>query len=105
MAARQRLLVKKQAIPRDFDAASYVVRSVPAPTPDGETVPISLLYRRETPIDGTAPMLIYGYGAYGHAMDANFSTNPAFTGRSRLRLRHRACARRHRKGVALVRGG
>ena len=75
MAARQRLLLKKQMTPKDFDAAGYVVRSVLAPTADGETTPISLLYRRDTPIDGTAPMLIYGYGAYGRAMDANFSTN------------------------------
>jgi oligopeptidase B len=75
MAARQRLLLKKQMTPKDFDAAAYVVRSVLAPTPDGEKVPISLLYRRNTPIDGTAPLLIYGYGAYGHVMDANFSTN------------------------------
>ena len=75
MAARQRLLLKKQMTPKDFDAAAYVVRSVLAPTPDGETTPISLLYRRDTPIDGTAPMLIYGYGAYGRVMDANFSTN------------------------------
>src|SRR5271168_1718707 len=75
MAARQRLLLKKQMTPKDFDAAGYVVRSVLAPTPDGETTPISLLYRRDTPIDGTAPMLIYGYGAYGRVMDANFSTN------------------------------
>jgi oligopeptidase B len=75
MAARQRLLLKKQMTPKDFDAAAYVVRNVLAPAPDGEKVPISLLYRRQTPIDGTAPLLIYGYGAYGHAMDANFSTN------------------------------
>jgi oligopeptidase B len=75
MAARQRLLLKKQMTPKDFDAAAYVVRSVLALTPDGEKVPISLLYRRTTPIDGTAPLLIYGYGAYGHVMDANFSTN------------------------------
>jgi oligopeptidase B len=75
MAARQRLLLKKQMTPKDFDAAAYVVRSVLAATPDGEKVPISLLYRRNTPIDGTAPLLIYGYGAYGHVMDANFSTN------------------------------
>ncbi len=75
MAARQRLLVKKQMTPRDFDAAAYVSKCVLAPTSDGEKVPVSLLYRRGAPIDGTAPMLIYGYGAYGHAMDANFSTN------------------------------
>ena len=43
--------------------------------PDGESVPISILHRRDTPIDGTAPLLVYGYGAYGHVIDASFSTN------------------------------
>jgi oligopeptidase B len=75
MAARERILVKKQMTPKDFDASAYVVQSLAAPTADGETVPISLLMRRGTPLDGTAPMLIYGYGAYGHSMDASFSTN------------------------------
>ena len=75
MALRQRLLLKKQMTPKDFDAAAYVVRSLRAPAPDGESVPISLIHRRSTPIDGTAPLLIYGYGAYGHAMEASFSTN------------------------------
>ena len=75
MAARERFLVKKQMTPKDFDAAAYAVRRLGAPAPDGETVPISLIYRKGTPLDGTAPMLIYGYGAYGHATDANFSTN------------------------------
>ena len=94
MAARQRLLIKKQMTPKDFDAAAYVVRSVLAPTPDGENVPVSLLHRRETPIDGTAPLLIYGYGAYGRAMDADFSTN-------RLSLVDRGCV----YAIAHVRGG
>ena len=73
--ARQRILRKKQMTPKDFDASAYVTRRVFARADDGEAVPISLLYRRGAPIDGTAPMLIYGYGAYGHVMDANFSTN------------------------------
>ena len=38
-------------------------------------MPVSLLMRRETARDGTAPLLLYGYGAYGHAIDASFSTN------------------------------
>ena len=38
-------------------------------------VPVSLLHRRTTPLDGTAPLLLYGYGAYGHAIPASFSTN------------------------------
>ena len=41
---------------------------------DGETVPISLLYRRDTKIDGTAPCLLYGYGAYGITIPAAFGT-------------------------------
>ncbi len=75
IGARQRILRKKQMTPKDFDASAYVTRRVFARADDGESVPISLLYRRGTPLDGTAPMLIYGYGAYGHVMDANFSTN------------------------------
>ena len=43
----------------------YVTRRVMAPAKDGETVPVSLLYRKETPLDGSAPLLLYGYGAYG----------------------------------------
>jgi oligopeptidase B len=75
MALRQRMLRKKQMAPKDFDPSAYVTRRIFGVAPDGESVPISLLHRRETPIDGTAPLLIYGYGAYGHVIDASFSTN------------------------------
>lgn len=75
MAARQRFLVKKQMPPKDFDPAAYVLRRLAAPTADGQTVPVSVLHRRGLALDGSAPLLIYGYGAYGYAMDASFSTN------------------------------
>ncbi|WP_158817092.1 S9 family peptidase [Methylocapsa sp. S129] len=75
MALRQRMLRKKQMAPKDFDASAYVTRRIFALAPDGESVPISILHRRETPIDGTAPLLVYGYGAYGQVIDASFSTN------------------------------
>src|SRR5690606_12932146 len=45
-----------------------------APTNDGETVPVSILYRKDTPLDGSAPALLYGYGSYGISMPASFST-------------------------------
>ena len=45
-----------------------------APAPDGETVPVSILYRKDTPLDGSAPVLLYGYGAYGISIPASFST-------------------------------
>ena len=75
MAARRRVLVKKQMQPKDFDPAAYVLRRLAAPTSDGQTVPVSVMHRRDLALDGSAPLLIYGYGAYGYAMDATFSTN------------------------------
>jgi oligopeptidase B len=74
MAARTRALRKEDEVPSGHDPADYVTRRIFARAPDGAEVPISLLYRRETPIDGTAPCLLYGYGAYGIAMTASFST-------------------------------
>ena len=75
MALRRRTLRKRQMSPKGFESSAYVTRRIFAPAPDGETVPISILHRRDTPIDGTAPLLVYGYGAYGHVIDASFSTN------------------------------
>jgi oligopeptidase B len=75
METRERTLRKTQEIPSGHDAANYVTRRVMAPARDGETVPVSLLYRKGTPLDGTAPLLLYGYGAYGMSIPAAFSTN------------------------------
>jgi oligopeptidase B len=72
MATRERRLVKKQMEPPGFEAAEYELLSLLAPTSDGEQVPVSVLRKRGA---GPAPLLIYGYGAYGHAMDASFSSN------------------------------
>jgi oligopeptidase B len=75
MRTRQRVLLKTQEVPSGHDAAHYVTRRVMAPSHDGELVPVSLVYHRNTPIDGTAPLLLYGYGAYGMSMPAGFNTN------------------------------
>jgi oligopeptidase B len=72
---RSRSLVKRQAMPRGFDPHTYVARLVFAPADDGETVPVSLLYKRGVRLDGSAPLFITGYGAYGYAAEASFSTN------------------------------
>lgn len=74
MAERTRVLRKEDEIPSGHDPDAYVTRRVFATAPDGAEVPISLLYRRDTPTDGSAPCLLYGYGAYGIAMPASFST-------------------------------
>jgi oligopeptidase B len=75
MKTRVRELRKTQEIPSGHDPSLYVTRRVMAPAKDGETVPVSLLYRKETPLDGSAPLLLYGYGAYGMSIPAGFSTN------------------------------
>jgi oligopeptidase B len=75
MALRRRTLRKRQMAPKGFETSDYVTRRIFAVAPDGESVPISILHRRDTPIDGAAPLLIYGYGAYGQVIDASFSTN------------------------------
>jgi oligopeptidase B len=75
MNTRVRALRKTQEIPSGHDPSLYITRRIMAPARDGETVPISLLYRKDTPLDGSAPLLLYGYGAYGMAIPAGFSTN------------------------------
>lgn len=73
MATRERTLRKTQEIPSGHDPARYVARRVTARAPDGAEVPITLLMLKDTPQDGSAPVLLYGYGSYGHAMEPSFS--------------------------------
>lgn len=75
MNTRERTLRKAQQVPSGHNSADYITQRVFAPAPDGEMVPVSLLYRATTPLDGSAPLLLYGYGSYGLVMPASFSTN------------------------------
>ncbi len=75
MVTRERTLLKTQEVPSGHNPDDYVTRRVMAPAHDGELVPVSLLYRKDTPLDGSAPCLLYGYGAYGITIPASFSTN------------------------------
>lgn len=75
MRSRERLLLKTQVVPSGHDAGSYVTRRVMTRAYDGEMVPVSILHRRDTPLDGSAPCLLYGYGSYGVAIPAAFDTN------------------------------
>jgi oligopeptidase B len=75
MRSHARTLRKRQEIPSGHAASAYVTRRIYATAADGEQIPISLLYARKTPLDGTAPALLYAYGAYGHAVPAAFSAN------------------------------
>jgi oligopeptidase B len=75
MRSRERVLRKTQEVPSGHNADDYVTRRILVPSHDGEEVPVSLLYRKETPLDGSAPCLLYGYGSYGIAIPAAFNTN------------------------------
>ena len=73
MQSHESVLRKTQEIPSGHDPARYVTRRLHARAADGAEVPITVLMRRDTPADGSAPLLLYGYGAYGIAMEPAFS--------------------------------
>lgn len=67
-----RLLRKRDPVEGGFDPERYRTELVWAPARDGARIPISLLYRREHRHDGSAPLYLYGYGAYGLSQDPGF---------------------------------
>ncbi|MEQ8355519.1 MAG: S9 family peptidase [Kiloniellaceae bacterium] len=75
MVSRGRELLKQQEVPSGHVPSDYEVRRLLAPAHDGEEVPVSLVYRKSTPLDGSAPLLLYGYGSYGLSTPAGFSAN------------------------------
>lgn len=75
MVTRERVLLKTQEVPSGHTIDDYVTRRVMATSHDGALVPVSLLYHKDTELDGSAPCLLYGYGAYGISIPASFSTN------------------------------
>jgi oligopeptidase B len=94
LASREAVLVKRQPVLGDFDPARYVTERLWATATDGTRVPVSVVRRRETPVDGSAPLLLYGYGSYGSSSQAAFSI-------PRLSLLDRGFA----YAIAHVRGG
>jgi oligopeptidase B len=73
MATRTRVLRKTLEIPSGHDPAVYEARRLFAPAPDGASIPITILMKRGTPLDGSAPLFLYGYGSYAISLDADFS--------------------------------
>jgi len=71
----KRTLLKTQEVPSGHDPAKYETRRLFATAPDGEQVPVTLLYRKGITLDGSNPALLYGYGAYGMSMPAAFSVS------------------------------
>lgn len=72
--ARERKLLKTQEVPSGHDPKDYITTRVFAKASDGEEIPVSLLRHKSTPVDGTAPVLLYAYGSYGMATPASFAT-------------------------------
>jgi len=72
---RERVLRKEQPVLGGYDAAQYLSERLHATAEDGTRVPVSIVYRRDTPLDGSAPLLLYGYGSYGMSIAVNFSSN------------------------------
>ena len=86
--------LKVQRVPSGYDAAAYVTRRLYATASDGARVPVSVVHRRDFPLDGSGRLHLYGYGAYGIAIPPSFATD-------RLSLLDRGFA----YAIAHVRGG
>jgi oligopeptidase B len=73
MTTKTRTVRKTQEVPSGHDPAKYVVKRIQAKAKDGQDVPITVLMLKDTKLDGSAPLLLYGYGSYGYSQDATFS--------------------------------
>jgi len=91
---RDRVLKKQYEVKGGYDASQYRSERIFAKAPDGVEVPISLVYREGFEKNGARPLLLYGYGAYGHSIDPVFSSD-------RLSLLDRGFA----FAIAHIRGG
>lgn len=67
-------LIKQQEIPSGYDKAQYETVRVWSAARDGVKVPVSIVMKKGTKLDGKSPMLLYAYGSYGASMTPNFST-------------------------------
>ena len=94
MVTREKTLLKEQEILGGFNKEDYVTERLYAPARDGAQIPISLVYKKGTATDGSAPLLLYSYGSYGSSLDATFSS-------ARLSLLNRGFI----YAIAHIRGG
>jgi len=86
--------LKVQEIPSGYDASQYQTERLMLPTRDGKRVPVSIVYKKGFPKDGTGKVFLYAYGAYGYAIPPSFSSN-------RMSLLDRGYA----YAIAHIRGG
>jgi oligopeptidase B len=65
---------QKEVLGGKFSEDDYVTERIMSTSRDGAKVPVSIVYRKGTKLDGNAPLLLYAYGSYGYSMDASFSS-------------------------------
>jgi oligopeptidase B len=94
VATGEKTVLKVQEIPSGYDGDKYRTERLKITARDGTEVPVSIVYPKDFPKDGTAPLFLYSYGAYGHAIPPGFSTG-------RLSLLDRGFA----YAIAHIRGG
>ena len=74
MKTRERRLLKRQQVLGGYRPELYKTERLLAPAYDGTLVPISLVYRQDTPRSAGTPLLLYGYGSYGYSTDPTFNS-------------------------------
>jgi len=74
MQSREKTLLKQQEVLGGYDANKYITERLFVPVTDGTQVPVSLVYKKGTKKDGSAPLYLYAYGSYGSSTDATFSS-------------------------------
>jgi oligopeptidase B len=74
LSSKEKKLVKEQEIPSGHNPDDYIVERVDCKSHDGRLVPLTITRHKNTKLDGTAHLLLYGYGSYGSSMSPGFST-------------------------------
>ncbi len=74
LKTKDKKLVKEQEIPSGHNPSDYIVERLECPSHDGRMVPITITRHKKTKIDGSANLLLYGYGSYGNSMSSGFSS-------------------------------
>jgi oligopeptidase B len=74
LSNKSKKLVKEQEIPSGHNPDNYIVERIEYKSHDGRMVPLTITRHKKTKIDGSANLLLYGYGSYGHSMSPGFSS-------------------------------
>ncbi len=74
LRTKEKKLVKEQEIPSGHNPNDYIVERLECPSHDGRLVPVTITRHKKTKIDGSANLLLYGYGSYGSSMTPDFSS-------------------------------